>query len=113
MLSRRMQKSMRRLRNELGIVAATLLIALAPLLLRAQDSAAEAATDPTSDKQAALSAELMTPARPAIEKGLKFLATQQQEDGAFSASGYGRNAAVVALAAWPGSRRALRRIAGR
>src|SRR5262245_38893848 len=43
-------------------------------------------------------AELMAPARPAIEKGLKYLATRQQEDGAFSNSGYGRNAAVVALA---------------
>src|SRR4029079_12906389 len=29
---------------------------------------------------------------------LKYLATRQQEDGAFSNSGYGRNAAVVALA---------------
>ena len=47
-------------------------------------------------------AESMVPARPAIEKGLKYLATRQQEDGAFSNSGYGRNAAVVALAgmAW-------------
>ena len=48
------------------------------------------------------SAEMLAPARPAIEKGLKFLATRQQEDGAFSNSGYGRNAAVAALAgmAW-------------
>src|SRR5712671_4977750 len=47
-------------------------------------------------------AQFMVPARPAIEKGLKYLATRQQEDGAFSNSGYGRNAAVVALAgmAW-------------
>jgi hypothetical protein len=47
-------------------------------------------------------AEFMVPARPAIEKGLKYLATRQQADGAFSNSGYGRNAAVVALAgmAW-------------
>ena len=47
-------------------------------------------------------AELMAPARPAVEKGLKYLATRQQEDGAFATSGYGRNAAVVALAgmAW-------------
>ena len=45
---------------------------------------------------------LIAPARPAIQKGLKFLATRQQDDGAFSNSGYGRNAAVVALAgmAW-------------
>src|SRR4051812_4175957 len=47
-------------------------------------------------------AELMVPARPVVEKALKYLATRQQEDGAFSNSGYGRNAAVVALAgmAW-------------
>jgi prenyltransferase beta subunit len=36
-------------------------------------------------------------ARPAIEKGLAFLTERQLEDGAFSTSGYGRNAAVVAL----------------
>lgn len=42
-------------------------------------------------------AELMGPARPAVAKGLKFLASRQQDDGAFSNSGYGRNAAVVAL----------------
>lgn len=47
-------------------------------------------------------AELLTPAKPAIEKGLKYLALNQQEDGAFSSNGYGRNAAVVALSgmAW-------------
>src|SRR4051812_40576121 len=47
-------------------------------------------------------AAMIEPARPAIEKALKFLATRQQEDGSFSNSGYGRNAAVVALAgmAW-------------
>src|SRR4051812_36446984 len=47
-------------------------------------------------------AELMVPARPVVEKALKYLATRQEEDGSFSNSGYGRNAAVVALAgmAW-------------
>jgi prenyltransferase beta subunit len=46
--------------------------------------------------------ELMMPARPAVEKGLQFLAQRQLEDGAFATGGYGRNAAVVALAgmAW-------------
>jgi len=46
--------------------------------------------------------EAIAAARPAIEKGLKFLASRQQDDGSFAASGYGRNAAVVALAgmAW-------------
>ena len=55
-----------------------------------------------TNNEAASAVELLTPARPAIEKGLKFLANRQEEDGAFSASGYGRNAAVVALAgmAW-------------
>jgi len=60
-----------------------------------------------SDKPAAApakdeSTQWMAPARPAVEKGLKFLASRQQEDGAFAAGGYGRNAAVVALAgmAW-------------
>ena len=48
--------------------------------------------------EAASSVELLAPARPAVAKGLKFLASRQQEDGAFSARGYGRNAAVVALA---------------
>lgn len=48
------------------------------------------------------SAELIAPAKPAIEKGLKYLALNQQEDGTFSGRGYGRNAAVVALSgmAW-------------
>jgi hypothetical protein len=48
--------------------------------------------------------EMLAPARPAVEKGLAFLAERQLEDGAFSTSGYGRNAAVVALAgiAWLG-----------
>src|SRR5438270_11563427 len=51
---------------------------------------------------AARNAVMMAPARPAVEKGLKYLASRQQEDGAFATSGYGRNAAVVALAgmAW-------------
>jgi hypothetical protein len=46
--------------------------------------------------------ELSAPARPAIEKGVRFLAARQQDNGAFSPSGYGRNAAVIALAglAW-------------
>jgi hypothetical protein len=53
-------------------------------------------------KESAAAAEVMGPARPAVEKGLKYLASRQQEDGTFAASGYGRNAAVVALAgmAW-------------
>src|SRR5687767_71693 len=46
--------------------------------------------------------EMMIPARAAVAKGLKFLQQRQLEDGAFATGGYGRNAAVVALAgmAW-------------
>jgi prenyltransferase beta subunit len=46
--------------------------------------------------------DVMIPARPAVEKGLQYLAERQLEDGAFATGGYGRNAAVVALAgmAW-------------
>jgi hypothetical protein len=42
------------------------------------------------------------PATLAVEKGLTFLASRQLEDGSFSTGGYGRNAAVCALAgmAW-------------
>ncbi len=64
-------------------------------------STRQAGTPVPATKDNARNAE-MAAARPAVEKGLKFLATRQQEDGAFSNSGYGRNAAVVALAgmAW-------------
>jgi prenyltransferase beta subunit len=53
-------------------------------------------------KALAPNVEMIAPARPAVDKGLKFLAQRQLEDGAFATSGYGRNAAVVALAgmAW-------------
>ena len=46
--------------------------------------------------------EMVAPARPAVAKGLAFLSQRQLENGSFSTSGYGRNAAVVALAgmAW-------------
>jgi hypothetical protein len=40
---------------------------------------------------------MLEPARPAIEKGLRFLAARQQDDGSFTGGGYGRNAAVCAL----------------
>jgi hypothetical protein len=55
-----------------------------------------------SNESNAPAAELMAPARPAIEKGLGFLATRQQDDGTFGTTGDGRNAAVCGLAgmAW-------------
>src|SRR5262245_25709485 len=44
-------------------------------------------------------AELMTPATlAAIDRGLAYLASQQQDDGSFGTSGYARNVAVAALA---------------
>ena len=46
---------------------------------------------------AASNAALMAPAAPAIEKGLAYLASRQEEDGSFSTRGYGRNVAVCAL----------------
>jgi prenyltransferase beta subunit len=51
-----------------------------------------------AQKVSATDVELIEQAQPAIEKGLAFLAQRQLEDGSFSTSGYGRNAAVVALA---------------
>src|SRR5882672_3942845 len=89
-----------------GILAGAVIFAGA---VRCQGEDLAGKGDGTSTRQAdapgpatKVNAELMDPARPAVEKGLKYLATKQQEDGAFSNSGYGRNAAVVALAgmAW-------------
>lgn len=58
--------------------------------------------EPGSADDAAANIAMVTPARPAIEKGLDFLAGRQQYDGSFSSRGDGRNAAVCALAgiAW-------------
>ncbi|HEX5445708.1 MAG TPA: hypothetical protein VFW87_17910, partial [Pirellulales bacterium] len=45
-------------------------------------------------------AQLVTPAaQAAIDRGLRFLAERQQDDGAFGSGGYRRNTAVCALAA--------------
>src|SRR4051812_21950437 len=52
---------------------------------------------PATESQSARNLAMMAPARGAVEKGLKYLASRQQEDGAFATSGYGRNAAVIAL----------------
>jgi hypothetical protein len=80
-------------------IAATVVVGVTAVAQEAGGSKA-ATTHPVAE--ATSSAELLAPARPAIQKGLKFLAAGQQDDGAFSNSGYGRNAAVVALAgmAW-------------
>lgn len=64
-----------------------------------ENGAAKAAVD-VGDADAR-DAEI-APAREAINKGLKYLASRQLENGAFATSGYGRNSAVVGLAgmAW-------------
>src|SRR5262245_33666159 len=51
---------------------------------------------------AATSAVLSPGAQTAVTKGLDFLVTRQSDDGSFATGGYGRNAAVCALAgmAW-------------
>src|SRR5262245_9555797 len=78
------------------------IVALATLLQRSVGAQPLERSKADGTRSVPATEELMGPARPAIEKGLKLLATRQQEDGAFSNSGYGRNAAVVALAgmAW-------------
>lgn len=79
------------------VLAAALAAALQSPMRAQETGAAEresgrgaAANDKDTD-------ELMAAARPAIEKGLEFLESRQQDDGSFATSGYGRNAAVVAL----------------
>ncbi len=86
------------------------LIALLILLVEAGNCLAQDVATPKANgadrkpavESKAATAELIAPAKPAIEKGLKYLALNQQEDGTFSGRGYGRNAAVVALSgmAW-------------
>src|SRR3990172_5382002 len=95
-----MQTSLRQWR----LIGAVLMTVLLTRPIVGQESS-DAKSDGTQRATATLSSaespdaiELMAPTRPAVEKGLKFLATQQLEDGSFSTSGYGRNAAVVALA---------------
>jgi hypothetical protein len=61
-------------------------VAAWPSLLSAQDEPFDPASLITPETEAA------------IKKGLDFLASRQQEDGSFAASGYGRNVAVCSLA---------------
>jgi len=47
----------------------------------------------------ALSADMITPkTKQAIDRGLEFLASRQQEEGSFGTANYGRNVAICALA---------------
>ncbi|MCO6047845.1 terpene cyclase/mutase family protein [Aeoliella sp. ICT_H6.2] len=54
-----------------------------------------ARAQPEDTEQSA--AEMMRPAGGAIDKGLEFLASQQNEDGSFRSNSMGRNPAVVGL----------------
>jgi hypothetical protein len=77
-----------------------------PVLIIGMLTTLTTAQEPSSSRPVAAetypSVEIMSPARPAVEKGLDYLAQRQLDDGAFATGGYGRNAAVVALAgmAW-------------
>ena len=65
--------------------------------------ASDGSASPGDEANGHTSTEMMlTPARPSVDKGLQFLAERQLDNGAFASAGYGRNAAVVALAgmAW-------------
>lgn len=88
----------------MAIAAVALLIGLVGTCSAqpASTSKTDAAGGQPAAESKVSSAELIAPAKPAIEKGLKYLALNQQEDGTFSGRGYGRNAAVVALSgmAW-------------
>jgi hypothetical protein len=70
------------------------LLALTLAISLALTTSARAQEDPEST-----AADIITPAvRQATERGLDFLAGQQQTDGSFGAGGYSRNVAVCALA---------------
>ena len=57
---------------------------------------AQPADSPASDPSAPTAAQLVAPAEKAIDRGLRYLADAQQEDGSFGV-GFGRNVAVVGL----------------
>jgi hypothetical protein len=77
------------------IAAATLLVSLAIATTASADPAAASSGESAG-------AAMMAPAQAAIDHGLVYLLTRQQNDGSLSTNGYGRNAAVVALSgmAW-------------
>jgi hypothetical protein len=83
-------------------VALCLVIDSSVLAQQPAKTAREVAASAAASKAGPSAAELMAPAREPVAKALKFLASRQQDDGAFATSGYGRNAAVVGLAgmAW-------------
>jgi prenyltransferase beta subunit len=80
------------------VAFAVVMFIAAPFGMAQDNAAPEAARRDTATAGPAL----MKPAQSAIDKGLAFLASRQAEDGALSAGGNGRNAAVCALAgmAW-------------
>jgi hypothetical protein len=90
--------------RRLGTLPAAILVALASLPAMAQD--AEPATSPRpsvpeprqSAQNNAMEGEITPELDAAIAKGLRYLVTQQGEDGAFGDGRFGKNVAVSALA---------------
>lgn len=76
-------------------ILAALALAVAPAAI-AQD--AETEPRPDGAQNNALADEITPELDAAVDRGLKFLATQQQDDGSFGEGRYGRNVAVTALA---------------
>jgi hypothetical protein len=74
-----------------GVLLAGVVLACSPAI----------AAEPAADSETS-GAALMASAQAPISKGLDYLAARQLDDGSFSTGGYGRNAAVCALAgmAW-------------
>ena len=68
-------------------------LAIVAILLSAVSAAAQETLSPEET-----SAELIAPAVPSIDRGVAFLAREQQPDGSYAGRGMGRNPAVVALA---------------
>ncbi|MEM6655066.1 MAG: prenyltransferase/squalene oxidase repeat-containing protein [Planctomycetota bacterium] len=72
-------------------VAKTLLVCSVCCPLAATPCVADAVRPPQESAR-----EFVAPAEPAIERGLRYLATKQRDDGSFG-EGYGANVAVVGL----------------
>ncbi len=80
----------RELIRQLGLFVAGATLLKARPLFAGRDSSQD------TEKSAA---EMLTPkTAQAVKKGLEYLASRQQEDGAFGSGGYGRNVAVCGLA---------------
>jgi prenyltransferase beta subunit len=84
------------------IAAALLIVAISSARMFAQEQAGKATLTDKDATDSAAGAALMGPAKPAIDKGLAYLASQQTNDGALGETANGRNAAICALSgmAW-------------